>query len=38
MLIEIAKVIGGEVRIEKKKDSVIWVENKKEQVERIIKI
>lgn len=38
MLIEIAKVIGGTVRITSKKNDVIWVVNKKEQVKEIIKI
>jgi len=38
MLIEIAKVIGGTVKITGKNNDVIWVVNKKEQVEKIIKI
>ena len=38
MLIEIAKVIGGTVRITSKGSNVIWVVNKKEEVEEIIKI
>lgn len=38
MLIEIAKVIGGTVRITGKGTDVIWVVNKKEQVKEIIKI
>ena len=38
MLIEIAKVIGGTVRITSKGADVIWVANKKEEVEEIIKI
>ena len=38
MLIEIAKVIGGTVRITGKDEDVIWVVNKKQEVEKIIKI
>ena len=38
MLIEIAKVIGGTVRITGKRADVIWVVNKKEEIEEIIKI
>ncbi len=38
MLIEIAKVIGGTVRITGKGTDVIWVVNKKQEVEEIIKI
>ena len=38
MLIEIAKVIGGTVRITGKGADVIWVVNKKQEVENIIKI
>ena len=38
MLIEIAKVVGGTVRITGKGADVIWVVNKKEEVEEIIKI
>lgn len=38
MLIEIAKVVGGTVRIISERVSVIWVVNKKEEVEEIIKI
>lgn len=38
MLIEIAKVIGGTVRITGKGKDVIWVINKKQEVEEIIKI
>jgi hypothetical protein len=38
MLIKISKVIGGTVRITGKEADVIWVVNKKEEVERIIKI
>ena len=38
MLIEIAKVIGGTVRITSKGADVIWVVNKKQEVEEIIKI
>ena len=38
MLIEIAKVIGGTVRITGKGADVIWVVNKKSEVENIIKI
>jgi hypothetical protein len=38
MLIEIAKVIGGTVRITGKGADVIWVVNKKQEVEEIIKI
>ena len=38
MLIEIAKVVGGTVRITGKGADVIWVVNKKEEVQEIIKI
>jgi len=38
MLIKIAKVIGGSVRITGKGKDVIWVVNKKETVQEIIKI
>ena len=38
MLIEIAKVIGGTVRITGKGLDVIWVVNKKQEVEEIIQI
>lgn len=38
MLIEVAKVIGGTVRITGKGADVIWVVNKKEKIEEIIKI
>jgi Cytochrome C and Quinol oxidase polypeptide I/LAGLIDADG endonuclease len=38
MLIEIAKVVGGTVRITGKGEDVIWVVNKKQEVEEIIKI
>ncbi len=38
MLILIAKVIGGTVRISKKKDNVIWVVDSKESIKDIIKI
>lgn len=38
MLIQIAKVIGGTVRITGKGSDVIWVVNKKEEVEKIIAI
>jgi LAGLIDADG endonuclease len=38
MLIEISKVIGGTVRITGKGADVIWVVNKKQEVEEIIKI
>jgi uncharacterized protein (DUF433 family) len=38
MLIEITKVIGGTVRITGKGADVIWVVNKKQEVEEIIKI
>lgn len=38
MLIEIAKVVGGTVRITGKGLDVIWVVNSKEEVEKIIKI
>ena len=38
MLIEIAKVIGGTVRITGKEKHVIWVVNDKKKVEEIIKI
>ena len=38
MLIEIARVIGGTVRITGKEADVIWVVNKKEEIIEIIKI
>ena len=38
MLIEVAKVLGGTVRITGKGADVIWVVNKKQEVEEIIKI
>lgn len=38
MLIEIAKVVGGTVRITGKGSYVIWVVNKKQEIEEIIKI
>lgn len=38
MLIKIAKVIGGTVRITSKGEDVIWVVNKKEIIQEIIKI
>lgn len=38
MLIEIAKVVGGTVRITGKGADVIWVVNKKQEVQEIIKI
>lgn len=38
MLVEIAKVVGGTVRITGKKADVIWVVNKKEEIIEIIKI
>ena len=38
MLVEIAKVVGGTVRITGKEADVIWVVNKKEEVLEIIKI
>jgi hypothetical protein len=38
MLIKVAKVVGGTVRITGKGADVIWVVNKKEEVEEIIKI
>ena len=38
MLIEIAKIVGGTVRITGKGADVIWVVNKKQEVEKIIKI
>lgn len=38
MLIEIAKVIGGNVRITGKDQDVIWVVNNKETIKKIIKI
>lgn len=38
MLVKIAKVIGGTVRITRKGADVIWVVNKKQEVEEIIKI
>jgi len=38
MLIEVAKVVGGTVRITGKGADVIWVVNKKSEVEEILKI
>jgi uncharacterized protein (DUF433 family)/autonomous glycyl radical cofactor GrcA len=38
MLVQIAKIIGGTVRITGKGADVIWVVNKKQEVEEIIKI
>ena len=38
MLIEIAKVIGGTVRITGKGADVIWVVNNKQDIKEIIKI
>ena len=38
MLIEIAKVVGGTVRITGKGADIIWVVNKKQEIEKIIKI
>ena len=38
MLIKVAKVVGGTVRITGKGADVIWVVNKKQEVEEIIKI
>lgn len=38
MLIEIAKVVGGTVRITGKGQDVIWVVNKKSEVEKILEI
>ena len=38
MLIQIAKIIGGTVRVTGKGADVIWVVNKKKEVEEIIKI
>jgi len=38
MLIEVAKVVGGTVRITGKGADVIWVVNKKEELDKIIKI
>lgn len=38
MLIKIAKIIGGNVRIIKKDKYVIWVVNKKETIQEIMKI
>jgi hypothetical protein len=38
MLVEVAKVIGGTVRITGKKADVIWVVNKKEDIIEVIKI
>lgn len=38
MLIKIAKVIGGSVRITGKGEDVIWVVNRKETIQEIIKI
>lgn len=38
MLVQIAKIIGGTVRVTGKGGEVIWVVNKKQEVEEIIKI
>ena len=38
MLVQIAKVIGGTVRIVGKGGDVIWVVDKKQEIEEIIKI
>ena len=38
MLVSIAKIIGGTVRITDKGENVIWVANEKEEVKNIIKI
>jgi hypothetical protein len=38
MLIEVTKVVGGTVRITGKGADVIWVVNKKQEVEKILKI
>jgi uncharacterized protein (DUF433 family) len=38
MLVEVAKVIGGTVRITGKKADVIWVVNKKEEIMEVIQI
>lgn len=38
MLIKIAKVIGGSVRITGKGEDVIWVVNRKERIQEIIRI
>lgn len=38
MLIKIAKVVGGSVRITGKGNDIIWVVNKKETIQEIIKI
>ena len=38
MLVQIAKIIGGTVRVTGKGKDVIWVVNKKQEVEEIIKI
>jgi len=38
MLVKIAKVIGGTVRITGKGADVIWVVNKKQEIEKILKI
>lgn len=38
MLVEIAKIVGGTVRVAGKGKNVIWVANKKQEVEEIIKI
>jgi hypothetical protein len=38
MLIQIAKVIGGTVKIVNKELNVIWVVSKKEEIEKILKI
>ena len=38
MLVEVAKVVGGTVKITGKKADVIWVVNKKEEIMEVIKI
>jgi hypothetical protein len=38
MLIEIAKVVGGIVRITSKNTEVIWIVNNKQEIEELIKI
>ena len=38
MLIEVAKVLGGTVRITGKGEDVIWVVNKKQEIEKILKV
>ena len=38
MLVEVAKVVGGTVRITGKQGDVIWVVNKKEEIMEVIKI